>query len=178
MEVFALVVVPVQNMVDYMGRGTDDVQIESDDSIELPSHWDHSDGFMNVNYELLDARARRIVQQCTFHHKPLGLAVCYGCGHLLWSCVDGGHTFLVNKPSGMSDDEAPASAYLRAVPSCTAGFVYTERGIYQLKSGGIHVPFVSLTPFHPFSMLDVLDPSGNVKPVEWDIKDTVSSQPV
>ena len=57
-EMFALVVVPVQNVVDHMGRGTDDIQVEFDDSIELPSHWDHSDGFMNVNYELLDARAR------------------------------------------------------------------------------------------------------------------------
>ena len=26
---------------------------------------------------------------------PLGLAVCYGCGHLLWSTVDGAHTFVV-----------------------------------------------------------------------------------
>ena len=56
--------------------------------------------------------------------------------------------------------------------------LFTLRGVYQLKSGGTHVPFVSLTPFHPFSTLGVLDPSGNVKPVKWDIKDTVSSQPV
>ena len=34
----------------------------------------------------------------------------------------------MNKPSGMTEDTAPASAYIRAVPSCTAGFVYTERG--------------------------------------------------
>ena len=44
---------------------------------------------------------------------------------MLWSCVDGAHTFLVSKPS---EEEAPASAYLRAVPKCVAGFVYTERG--------------------------------------------------
>ena len=36
--------------------------------------------------------------------------------------------FLVSKPSGMTEDDAPASAYLRAVPNCSAGFVYTERG--------------------------------------------------
>ena len=44
--------------------------------------------------------------------------VCYTirCGHMLWSCVDGAHTFLVSKPSGISEEEAPASAYLRAVP--------------------------------------------------------------
>ena len=28
----------------------------------------------------------------------------------------------------MSEEEAPASAYLRAVPNCVAGFVYTKRG--------------------------------------------------
>ena len=76
-----------------------------------------------------DACARRSSQQRTFDQKPLGLAVCYGCGHLLWSRVDGGHTFLVDKPSGMSEDEAPANAYLRAVPSCTVGFVYWYGGL-------------------------------------------------
>ena len=66
--------------------------------------------------------------QHTYVKKPLSVAVCYRCGHMLWSCVDGAHTFLVSKPSGMSEEEAPASAYLRAVPNCVAGFVYTERG--------------------------------------------------
>ena len=47
---------------------------------------------------------------------------------MLWSCVDGAHTFLVNKPSGLTEDEASASAYIQAVPNCTAGFVYVERG--------------------------------------------------
>ena len=39
--------------------------------------------------------------------------------------MDGAHTFLVNKSSGMTEDDAPASAYLRTVP---ASFVYIERG--------------------------------------------------
>ena len=72
----------------------------------------HSGNMVNVDDELLDVCAHRIAQQRTFDKKPLGLAMCYGCGHLLWSCVDGAHTFLVNKPSGMSADEAPASAFL------------------------------------------------------------------
>ena len=84
-------------------------QVEFDDSIQLPPDWDHSGNMVNVDDELLDVCAHRIAQQRTFDKKPLGLAVCYGCGHLLWSCVDGAHTFFVNKPSGMS---APASAYL------------------------------------------------------------------
>ena len=77
---------------------------------------------------MLGLCSRRITQQRTYDKKPLGVAVCYRCGHMLWSCVDGAHTFLVSKPSGMSEEEAPGSAYLRAVPNCMAGFVYTERG--------------------------------------------------
>ena len=96
--------------------------------IDLPHMWEHSPPFVNVDEDLLKACSRRICQQRTYDKKPLGIAVCYRCGHMLWSCVDGAHTFLVSKPSGMSEDDAPASAYLRAVPNCSAGFVYTERG--------------------------------------------------
>ena len=78
--------------------------IDFDACIELPTDWDHSEEVLNISNELLDACGRRISQQRTFDRKPLGLAVCYGCGHLLWSCVDGAHTFLVDKPSGMSED--------------------------------------------------------------------------
>ena len=92
-----------------------------DDSIHLPTEWDLSPQFINVDSDLLSVCKRRIAQQRTYDKKPLGIAVCYKCGHMLWSCVDGAHTFLVNKPSGMSEGEAPASAYLRAVPNCTAG---------------------------------------------------------
>ena len=103
-------------------------RIEFHYSVEFPTEWDTSEKLVNLDDELLDMCARRITQQRTFDRKPLGLAVCYGCGHLLWSCVDGAHTFLINKPSSMTEDEAPASAYLRSVPNCSAGFVYSERG--------------------------------------------------
>ena len=102
------------------------------ESIELPEDWDNSEVSLNVDDDLLGVCSRRIAQQCTYDKKPLGVAVCYGCRHMLWSCVDGAHTFLVSKPSGVSGDEADApacaTAYLRAMPNCVAGFVYTERG--------------------------------------------------
>ena len=66
--------------------------------------------------------------QRTFDRKSLGVGVCFMCGHVLWSSVDGAHTFLVNKPRNMTKDDAPASAYLRAVPNCTLTFQYSERG--------------------------------------------------
>ena len=143
---------------------------EFHDTIELPTDWCHSNELVNIDDELLDACARRISQQRTFDRKPLGLAVCYGCGHLLWSRVDGGHTFLVDKPSGMSEDEAPASAYLRAVPSCTVGFVYTERGT-STKERWYSCPYCRCNTIPSNQHVGcVLDPSLNVKPInEWDM---------
>ena len=137
--------------------------VEFHTSIQLPSDWDHSDDLVNVTDVLLEMCGRRITQQRTFDKKPLGLAVCYGCGHLLWSTVDGGHTFLVDKPSGMSEDEAPASAYLRAVPSCTAGFVYTERGTSN-KERWYSCPYCKSSTISSIQHIGcVLDPSGKYK---------------
>ena len=76
---------------------------------------------------MLSACARRICQQHTFDGKSLGVGVCYGCGHVLFTSVDNIHTYLIDKPSGLREDD-PASAYLKAVPNCTLTFVYTERG--------------------------------------------------
>ena len=140
-------------------------------TIQLPTDWCRSDDMVNVDDELLDACARRISQQRTFDRKPLGLAVCYGCGHLLWSCVDGAHTFLVDKPSDMSEDEAPASAYLRAVPSCTAGFVYTERGT-STKERWYSCAYCRSNTSIPCNQHvgSILDCDSSVKPVsEWDM---------
>ena len=121
---------------------------------------------VNVDCELLNAYTRRITQQRTFDRKPLGhgVAVCYGCGHLLWSCVDGAHTFLVNKPSGMTEDTAPASAYLRAVPSCTAGFVYTERG-NSTKERWCCCPFCKSKQVPSDQHVDTAPASANLRAV-------------
>ena len=98
--------------------------------------------------------------------------MCYGCGHLLWNCVDGAHTFLVDKRSGMGmgEDEAPASAYLRAVPSCTATFVYTERGMSTKQRWYSCAYCRSNTIPSNQHFGSVIDSSLNVKPVnEWDM---------
>ena len=105
------------------GRNQD---VPFNDNISLPSDWDVS--AVNLSPELLTACCQRIKQQRTFDLKPLGVGVCYMCGHVLWTSVDGAHTFLVDKPRNMTAAEAPASAYLRAVPNCTLSFQYTERG--------------------------------------------------
>ena len=146
-------------------------EIEFDPCIELPTGWDNSNEMLNINVELLDVCSCRISQQRTFDRKPLGLAVCYGCGHLLWSTVDGAHTFLVDKPSSMSESDAPASAYLRAVSSCTAGFVYTERGT-STKERWYSCAYCKSNSIPLNQHVGcVLDPGLNVKPVdEWDMR--------
>ena len=53
-----------------------------DDSIHLPTEWDQSPQFINVNGDLLSVCKRRIAQQRTYDKKPLGIAVCYKCGHM------------------------------------------------------------------------------------------------
>ena len=81
------------------GRPRGSRRVDFHESVELPSQWDDSAEFVNVSDDLLKICSRRISQQCTHDRKPLGIAVCYGCGRMLWSCVDGAHTFLVNKLS-------------------------------------------------------------------------------
>ena len=96
------------------------------DNVGLPSEWDTS--AINLSEELLQICESRIKQQRTFDRKSLGVGVCYRCGHVLWTSVDGTHTFLVDKPNNMTKEDAPASAYLRAVRNCSLSFEYAERG--------------------------------------------------
>ena len=55
------------------------------------------------------------MQQRRFDKKPLAKALCWQCGRILWTTVDGAHTFLVEPPHGLSREQAPAMAYLRAL---------------------------------------------------------------
>ena len=80
----------------------------------------------------------------------------------------------MDKPSGMSE---PASAYLRAVPSCAIGFVYAERGTLTKEQ---RYPCAYCRSNKHVGC--VLDPSLNVKPVnEWDMNFSMeiqSSKPI
>ena len=144
--------------------------VQFDKSIQLPTGWVDSKELVNASSGLLDACGRRIAQQRTFDKKPLGVAVCYGCGHLLWSCVDGARTFLVNNPSGMTKDNAPASAYLRTVSDCSAGFVYTERG-NSTKEHLYCCPYCKSNQIPSDQHVGhILDASLNAKSVDqWDM---------
>ena len=61
----------------------------------LGGEWDTS--AVNLTKDLLSKCQSSIKQQRIFDRKSLGVGVCYNCGHVLWSTVDGAHTFLVDK---------------------------------------------------------------------------------
>ena len=54
-------------------------------SIEL-TEWESSDKLVNIDVELLGPCSRRIAQQRAYDKKPLGVAVCYRCGHVMELC--------------------------------------------------------------------------------------------
>ena len=60
------------------------------EDLNLPKEWDTSHA--NLSADLLGACQSRIHQQRTFDRKPLGVGVCYNCGHVLWTNVDGAHS--------------------------------------------------------------------------------------
>ena len=78
---------------------------------------------------------------------------------------------IVDKPSNITRDDAPASAYLRAVPNCTLTFEYKERGTSTKERWYCcsHCKSATVpTEMHVGSVFG--DSESDVKPVsEWDM---------
>ena len=51
---------------------------------------------LSVDERMLSRARKYIGQQIRFDSKPLGVAMCYCCGSILWSRVDNSHTNLVD----------------------------------------------------------------------------------
>ena len=75
----------------------------------LPSIWDTDKTNLSLSDNLLTRAKKRIGQQVRFDAKPLGIAMCYCCGSILWSRVDNSHTHLVKLD--LDDETIPAVAY-------------------------------------------------------------------
>ena len=95
------------------------------DNIELPDEWYTSSETVNVDDCLLRRCASRIVQQRVFDSQPLAIGLCYSCGRVLWNPSHAHYSGLVT-PSGMTPDDAPATAYLRASPNSNLSFVQVK----------------------------------------------------
>ena len=79
---------------------------------DLTKKWNTDGASLSVNDELLRKYKCRIGQQVRFDSKPLGIAMCYCCGSILWSRVDNSHTSLVD--IAISEEDIPALAYRSA----------------------------------------------------------------
>ena len=77
--------------------------------------WNTDSEMVNVSAGKLRKLETLITQQKKFDSKPLGKAVCWSCGRILHANVDGNRTSLVSA-KGMTEAQAPASAYLKALP--------------------------------------------------------------
>ena len=61
--------------------------------IDLPDKWDTSKDKINLTPDILERCAQRVMQQRRFDKKPLAKALCWQCGRILWTTVNGAHTF-------------------------------------------------------------------------------------
>ena len=68
---------------------------------DLPSAWDTDKDNLSLPDSLMARCKKRIGQQVRFDAKPLGIAMCYCCGSILWSRVDNSHTHLVKNDYNM-----------------------------------------------------------------------------
>ena len=122
------------------GRGTSCIE---DNSVKLHEHlsqypdlttkWNTDGASLSVSNELLKRGKRHIGQQVRFDSKPLGIAMYYCCGSILWSKVDGScHTNLVD-----IEENIPAFAYKRAMLQNNTGdltYVHTNGKLYSCGS--------------------------------------------
>ena len=83
---------------------------------EEDERWCTDEKMVNVSAAKLKKLENLITKEHKFDSTPLGKAVCWKCGRVLCANVGTSRTYLVLPPKGLTESEAPASAYLRALP--------------------------------------------------------------
>ena len=83
---------------------------------EQEETWCTEKQVLNVDAAKLNKLTKLITKECKFDSTPLGKAICWKCGRILYSNVGSNRTYLVLPPKGMTEAEAPATAYLQALP--------------------------------------------------------------
>ena len=66
------------------------------EQFELPTSWNTDECSLSVNENILSCARKYVGKQIRFDSKPLGVAMCYCCGSILWSRADNCHTNLVD----------------------------------------------------------------------------------
>ena len=122
--------------------------------------WCTDEGMVNVTAYKLKRLKILMTKQCKFDSKPLGKALCWRCGRVLYANVDNSRTFLVQPQKGMTEAQAPATAYLQALPydngltfTHNSGKWYSCPTCKRMKSiptdqhvGDVHLPPPSSAP--------------------------------
>ena len=83
---------------------------------DLPVAWNTDECNLSGSESMLKRARKYIGCQVRFDSKPLGIAMCYCCGSILWSRVDNCHTNLVDLCIAV--ENIPAVAYQKR--TCTA----------------------------------------------------------
>ena len=127
----------------------------------IPSAWDTE---LSLSNNLLARAKKRIGQQVRFDAKPLGTAMCYCCGSILWSRVDNSHTHLVKLD--LDDTVIPAVAYQRAMEASSKGFLD-----YWHKSGKLYSCSVckSFKNSAEYIVTFHIGKTNTVSTIEWDM---------
>ena len=130
--------------------------------LDLPNAWDTDT--TNLSDNLLLRVKKRIGQQIRFDAKPLGVAMCYCCGSILWSRVDNSHTHLVKLT--IDEETIPAVAYQYAM--ATNGRGYLD---YRHKSGKLYACSVCSSYKSPaeYSITFHVGKTHRSSTSEWDM---------
>ena len=83
---------------------------------EQDETWCTDKQMVNVSATKLNKLKKLFSKECKFDSTPLGKTICWKCGRILYSNIGSSCTYLVLPPKGMTEAEAPASAYLHALP--------------------------------------------------------------
>ena len=136
--------------------------------IDSPDKWDTPKDKINLIPDILERCAQRVIQQRRFDKKPLAKALCWQCGRILLTTVNGAHTFLVEPPHGMSCEQAPAMAYLRTLDACSLTFEYVLNDKYRWYSCA-QCRSLKIQPDQYVGKL--MNDDGDLLPVqEWQMK--------
>ena len=136
---------------------------------DLTTKWNTESASLSITNEVLGRGKRRIGQQIRFDSKPLGVAMCYCCGSILWSRVDGSsHTSLVDVD--ISEEDIPALAYRRAMLQNKTGdltYVHNNGKLYACGTcKSYDSPDELATVFH---VGKVADDTGTLPVTEWEM---------
>ena len=139
------------------------------EQFDLPVAWNADPSTLSVNDNMLRRARKYIGCQIRFDSKPLGIAMCYCCGSILWSRVDNCHTNLVD--IHIEEKNIPALAYQKVMSKRNKTVLD-----YRYKSGKLFActvcksfksPSELSTDFH----VGKVKINDNILPVDqWDMR--------